>query len=474
MKFTNTAAILLLFCYSITLNAQSKNELAQARTYFKNKEYEKALPIFEREHIAKPNDASIALSYGISLVETGGDLDKAKEALLTASKKNQPESYLYLGDIYVKEYRVSEAEELYARYTKARPRDKTTLNGRTERLERMERLISRTEDIQVIDSMVVDKSNFLSAYKLSADAGTLAPFKEIFPELKPIESVVYTNGMGSKIYFGQTMENRYVIATMDKLLTGFGNEKLLSEDNFGLEGDTNYPFVLTDGTTIYFAGKNDEGMGGYDIYVTRYNLNNDSYLTPELLNMPFNSTANDYMLVYDESKAVGWFATDRNQPEGKVCVYTFLQNEEVTLVDTDDDQYREKRARLSSIKDTWRSGKNYKELIAEAKKEAIKATPKATEFSFVINNKFTYYKLSDFKNASARNMFSDWSRKKEELEQLDKDLQTKREEYHKVSSSKKNTLTDQILALEQKQRQLYDEVRGMEVLIRNEEIKSLK
>lgn len=473
MKLINIIAV-LLFCFSLTLSAQTKNELAQARAYFKNKEYDKALPVFEREYSAKPNDASIALSYGISLVETGGDLKKAEEALLVASKRNQPESYLYLGDIYVKEYRVSEAEELYERYAKARPRDKAALEDRSERLKRLERLISRTEDIQVIDSIVVDKSNFLSAYKLSADAGTLTPFKEIFPDLSPVESVVYTNGMGSKIYFGQKMENHYVISSMDKLLSGFGNEKLMSDNNFGLEGDTNYPFVMTDGTTVYFAGKDDNGMGGYDIYVTRYNLNNDSYLTPELLNMPFNSTANDYMLVYDEIKGVGWFATDRFQPEGKVCIYTFLQNDEVTLVDTDDDKYRESRARLSSIKDTWRAGRNYTDLIAKARQETIREAPQRIDFTFVINDKYTYHKLSDFKNTSARNMYSDFSRKQKELQQLEKDLDLRREEYSKASSGQKNTLTNQILSLEKKQSQLYDEIAHLEILVRNEEIKSLK
>ncbi|MDU1905546.1 MAG: tetratricopeptide repeat protein [Dysgonomonas sp.] len=473
MKLINIITV-LLFCFSLTLNAQTKNDLAQARTYLKNKEYDKALPIFEQEYNAKPTDAAIALSYGICLVETGGNLKRAEEALLVASKKNQPESYLYLGDIYVKEYRVSEAEELYARYAKARPRDKTALPDRSEKLERMERLISRTEDIQVIDSVVVDKAGFLSAYKLSADAGTLVPFKEVFPDLKPIESVVYTNGMGSKIYFGQTMENRYVIATMDKLLTDFGNEKLMSDNNFGLEGDTNYPFVLTDGTTAYFAGKNEEGMGGYDIYVTRYNLNNDSYLTPELLNMPFNSTANDYMMVYDEIKGVGWFATDRFQPEGKVCVYTFIQNDEVVLVDTDDDQYREKRARLSSIKDTWKAGKDYAGLIAKAKQSSIKETARRVDFTFIVNDNNTYHQLSDFKNTTARNMYAELSRKRKELKQLEDDLDTKRDEYSKVSSGKKNTLTTQILSLEKKQNQLFDEVASLETLVRNEEIKSLK
>lgn len=40
------------------------------------------------------------------------------------------------------------------------------------------------------------------------------------------------------------------------------------------------PVCLSDGVTIYYA-TDGEGLGGYDIFVTRYNTNTDSYLTPE-------------------------------------------------------------------------------------------------------------------------------------------------------------------------------------------------
>ena len=36
-------------------------------------------------------------------------------------------------------------------------------------------------------------------------------------------------------------------------------------------------------------------MGGYDIFVTRYNSDTDNYLNPENVGMPFNSPFNDYM-----------------------------------------------------------------------------------------------------------------------------------------------------------------------------------
>ena len=90
--------------------------------------------------------------------------------------------------------------------------------------------------------------------------------------------------------------------------------------------NADYPYVLTDGITIYYASDGPGSMGEYDIFVTRYNTNTDSYLMPENVGMPFNSPYNDYMYVIDEFNDLGWFASDRYQPEGKVCIYVFIPN----------------------------------------------------------------------------------------------------------------------------------------------------
>lgn len=79
--------------------------------------------------------------------------------------------------------------------------------------------------------------------------------------------------------------------------------------------------------TIYYASDGDGSMGGYDIFVTRYNTNTDTYLVPENVGMPFNSPYNDYMYVIDEYNNLGWFASDRYQPEDKVCIYVFVPND---------------------------------------------------------------------------------------------------------------------------------------------------
>lgn len=468
-------SLIISLCLCFTLNAQTAKDLAQAKLDYKNNDFAKALPVFEIERNSKPTDPSLNLWLGVCLFETGGDLKQAEEYLSIAAKRNIPESYLYLGDIYIREYRANEAQQQYDRYAKARPKEReTTLASRNQYLGKLQRAISRTEDIQIIDSLIVNKDAFLSAYKLSADAGSLSSFNDIFEATKKVESTVYMNGKASKIYFGKPSNDKIALFSMDKLLNGYGNEKKLSNNNLGITGNTNYPFVLTDGSTIYFAGEDENGLGGYDIYVTRYNLNNDTYLTPELLNMPFNSTANDYLYVFDEEKGIGWFATDRFQPEGRVCVYTFIPNEEVTLIESENDTYKENRARVTSIKNTWKPGKNYSTLIAEARKETTVITKKTVDFTFVINDKYSYNSYTDFKSSSARNLYMEANDKRKTLASTEKELEDKRTEYISASGNKRSTLASTILNLENRQDLLYREVIDLEIKARNEENKSLK
>ena len=102
---------------------------------------------------------------------------------------------------------------------------------------------------------------------------------------------------------------------------------------FDTGGNDDFPFLLSDGTTLYFASDGEGSIGGYDIFVSRMNTEDGCFLRPDNLGMPFNSPANDYMMAINEVANLGWFASDRNQPQGKVCVYVFVPNDKRVKVD---------------------------------------------------------------------------------------------------------------------------------------------
>ncbi len=478
--------ILLLFCSASVAYSQT---LAEAREMYLKGEYAKALPIFETEYNAKPTDANLNQWYGVCLFETAGDMKKAEELLAVASKKNIQESFFYLGQIYTNEFRFAEAADNFDKFetlVKKHPRrrkddlakyesDMARLEDKKKLLSRLRRVVFNTEDIQVIDSIVVDKPEFLSAYKLSHSSGKLDYFNKVFKANKTIESTVYFNEKETKVYYGQPDKNSgFTLYSMEKLLNDFGNEKKISPDNFGLKGDVNYPYMMADGVTIYFAAKDEETLGGYDLFVSRYNMNNDTFLAPERLNMPFNSLANDYMMAIDEEKGVGWFASDRYQPEGKVCIYTFIPNQTVKVIDSEDEKYVSSRARISSIKDSWEQGKDYSQLITLARKAPKEEVKIAKDFEFVINDKYTYYRFADFKNKAARDTYFNVVQMKANKKNIEEKLEKLRDNYNKADQASKRNLTSEILNMETQLEQLQKDVPTQEVQARNLEVQNLR
>lgn len=485
MKYIITSLLIIICCTTATFS----QSLPEARDMYLNGEYAKALPVFAREYAEKPNDATLNQWYGVCLYKTGGDIKQAEECLLFASKKGIRDSFLFLGELYSSTYRFEAANEAFDKYeailTKRNPRKKKEEvekdNEALEKLElirgvssRLHRMVSNVEDVQIIDSIVVDKSAFLSAYKLSFSGGKLKYFNQVFSTNRPVESTVYFNEKETKIYYGQPDTSRaYTLFSMEKLIDDFGNEKKLSATNFGLDGDVNYPYIMPDGVTVYFSAKDEESVGGYDLFVTRYNMNNDTYLTPERMNMPFNSVYNDYMMVVDEEKGVGWFASDRFQPNGKVCVYTFIPNESVKIVESDDDQYKIRRALITSIKDSWIDKSGYKDLVSLARKEPVAKKEVIRDFDFVINDTHTYYVLSDFKNIKARDMYFNVIQQKARLDKMTEELIAKRDLYSRASGDEKQKIANSIRSLEQQVEQLSQEIPVREIEARNEEVNTL-
>ncbi|MBP1618743.1 MAG: hypothetical protein H6Q14_2570 [Bacteroidetes bacterium] len=463
-----------IFSFSIATKAQT---LEEAKIWYKQKNFSLAKPVFEKELQAKPTDPSLNLWYGASLYETGGDVDVAVSHLKVAAQKSLPDASLYLGDIYTQKYLFTQALAEYDRYAKLKRMDKEAINVANAcktKVENYLQLVRRTEDIQIIDSTVVDKDSFLSAYKLSPTSGKLATFSELFDTKQKVDAAAYLNEKRTKIYYSRMAQDSiFKLYTMEKVLDQFGNEKQVSPTNFGLKGDENYPFVLTDGVTLYFAAKDEDSMGGYDLFVTRYNLAKDSYLVPERLNMPFNSIYNDYMLVIDEEKGVGWFASDRFQPEGKVCVYTFIPNNQVKSLENGSIDYLASRARILSIKDSWKTGANYAQLIALAKKNAEMKTEKKADFTFVINDNSVYHYLKDFRSKNAQEAFSQMKELEKSLDQKTDDLEQKRLKYSKSDAETKRQMTQEILTLENETESLDTKLRALAIQVRNLENKKI-
>ena len=468
MTFKYIFLAILLGLVHQSLNAQT---LEDAREWYLEGRYADALSIFKTEYLEDPQDAPLNQWLGMSLYKTG-HLTEAEQYLKYASDRKIPEAYLSLGELYVKLYRFEEAEKEFEKYQRANRRNEEALERLSqahEYAEMIKRAVNRTEDVQIIDSLVLPKNEFLSAYNLSLESGSIMPVNDFFKNQPLSDKTLFLNERGDKIYYssGDTETNLY---TMDKLLDSFGNEKRLPP-SINDSANQAYPYVMSDGLTIYFASTGHQSYGGYDIFVTRYNLSSDSYLAPNQLNMPFNSPFNDYLMVIDEDKGVGWFTSDRYQPTDSVCVYTFIPNERISLIDNDDIDFMASRSKISSIADTWKDEIDYNSLRMLAQQKTVKAETQSGDFMFIINDAITYHSLDDFRSNSAKSIFSQAMGLERQLENMVNELSEKRNQYASEGVVNSN-LRASIIELERESGNLFREVERLKIQARNEEIRN--
>lgn len=470
--------ILFIICaLSASVYAQT---LEQARSMFTKGEYAQAKPVFERYVKSQPSNTNYNYWYGVCLLKT----DEAEQAiphLELAAKKKVQNAPFYLGQAYNETYRFDEAVAAYEEFIEGQLKRKQSTAEADSLLEKSKinaRMIKGVEEVCVIDSFVVDKAGFLNAYKISEESGKIYTYNEFFNQQGDNEGTVYETELGNKVYYSKTGDHGS--------LAIYSTNKLLDEWSKGVElpgsintgGDANYPFVLTDGVTIYYASDNEHSMGGYDIFVTRYNSGSDTYLAPENVGMPFNSPYNDYMYVIDEYNNLGWFATDRHQPADTVCIYVFVPNtsRQAYNYEAMDPKKIRSLARLESIEDTWKNEADVEQ--AKNRLDAAINQPakerKVVDFEFIVNDQYTYYQLSDFRSARAKELFARYRRMESDYKAQSDKLSSQRDAYAKANNAGKQRMAPALLDLEKRVGEMGTQLDTLRVGVRNEEIKTFK
>lgn len=454
---------------TVSISAQTAR---QAEKLFNDGEYEKAAAAYKKLVRSAPSNAGYNFFLGASLYELG-EKEEAQPYLEKSAGRKYINAYRYVGKLYADLYRYDEAIENYETHIEwliEKNRDTELAEEELSIIRQHARMFKGTEKVIVIDSFVVAKNNFLSVYKIAKESGSIS----FSPE---ITGTIYENEMGNKrIYSNMNDSNDLQLYTQVKLLDGWGKpEAITSLNNLG---NVNYPFLLGDGTTLYFSSDNEESLGGYDIFITRYDSEDNEYLKPSNVGMPFNSTSNDYMMAIDELNNLGWFASDRYQPEDTVCVYVFIPNSsrQTYNYENTDLQTMIDAATLRSISKTWNDSIKVDEaknrlsslLLAKDEKEVKKS------FTFIINDKNTYHYLTDFRSAEAKNIYSQLIAKMTELKQLEMKLQQMRNQYASSPTQVKKGLTTTILTLEKQIPRLKTETDEMTIQVRNLEIQELK
>ncbi len=333
-------------------------------------------------------------------------------------------------------------------------------------------MLRGTERITIVDSMVVDSNDFFKCFRLSEGAGTIAhPTRFLFEDTpKGCGQAAYLNDFEDAVIFAAP-DTAGILKLFAAHSTSQGWGTPMQLDGIGSAADVqDFPFLMPDGVTLYFAAQGEESLGGYDIFVTRHSNESGKYLKAENVGMPFNSPANDYLMVIDEATRLGWFVSDRNQPAGKVCIYCFVPNASREVYDMTAENEAAIR-RLARIDRIAESRTDKQEAAAAMKRLAgldLHRRHKSTgSHHFVINDDVVYGSLNDFRSEEARQQAAIVLSTATRLEEATRQLQRLRGQY---ARNRHEAFAAEIEHLEQEVAQLRPTLRTAEKAMRKAEL----
>ena len=341
--------------------------------------------------------------------------------------------------------------------------------------EKMDRMTANTAQVMFIDSFIVNKADFLSHYILNPEAGQVNSYQKLYNTQRQPNAYVYINELGNRCFLSQENNEGIInLYTSERVSNKWTRQTKVRGINDQQEFKrVNYPFMLGDGETLYFAAEGEDGLGGYDIYTSTYDKDAQRFLQPVNIGMPFNSEANDYMFVIDEYSNIGWFASDRHQPADTVCIYVFVPESRKSY---NPEAYTPEQianfARITSIADTWADKHKLDQALARLQmtRDRVRQTIEGRDFVFVINDDITYYQLSDFKAPDNVKRYHELSALRASYTKQQKVLQQARDYWLSAPKDEMEELSTEILATENSQHALYQRIHNKEKEIRNNEI----
>lgn len=343
---------------------------------------------------------------------------------------------LALGNQYMKEYEFDKASLAYAKaMEKSAPTEKIYVEAlrAQEKAKKARALLDAVQDVAIIDSIVVPKKDFFKYYNLSSSAGSIFSIEKDFGKSR-VPSTGYVTQRDDRMIVSDTVKGgNYDLFFSNKLLDGWSDRESLSKV-LNTAANENYPFLLSDGLTLYFSSDGDNSIGGYDIFVSRPDDDGNDYYPPENIGMPFNSPFNDYLMAVDEDTHIGLFASDRNQSPDSLIIYRFAPNDAHPLVKAAD--LAEKIA-FASLKRHHRFSSVVKaspmtrmdSLIYMPMPIPIAKKDTEKQMNFLVRDGLTYHSVEQFKSAEAKALYLKGIDFEEQYSQRQVLLDQKRKQY---------------------------------------------
>lgn len=377
----------------------------EAKAAFEAGDYAEAVETLRAIADKEPRNASANSMAGIALMRTG-NLDAARKYLL----KGTNEAKIHLAELDFYNYDFDAADEWLDKYATAQKKARKPESEEAERvrarIETGRSMLDRVEKIAIIDSIAVPREDFFSFYRLASSAGSIdAPsaLPQGFSAADPTSVYVSEDG-NTMLWSAPDADENFGLVQSSRLADGSWETPASLGTVLNEGGDANYPFLMSDGVTLYFANDGENSLGGYDIFISRND--GEKYLQPQNIGMPYNSPYDDYLLAIDEETGIGWWATDRNSMTDSITIYRFVPQELRINYPVD----TENLPALAMVKDyraTW-GDNDYTALNDRVKSIRHTRREHKADFRFGLPDGSVRTSIESFHSAQARSLMQDY------------------------------------------------------------------
>lgn len=240
------------------------------------------------------------------------------------------DSLLLRGDSLRMEYRFEESLEAYSEAMEAAQDSVFMLTDSLKRIEVSDRILlsenGRNMAGYAYKPVVVARhsfhiDDFFLYYPLPDKSWRETPNQLDTMAAGRLSKALYAPEPSWEIYYSAQdadgIRNIYMTELQDTIWTypSLLNENITSASN------EIYPMLSPDGKSMYFASEGLYGMGGYDLYVSHWDYENEEWGEPVNLGFPYSSPADDMLLVHSADGEHTIFASNRDCPSDSVWVY---------------------------------------------------------------------------------------------------------------------------------------------------------
>ncbi len=281
-----------------------------------------------------PADAMARYYAGVSLVKLDRDLEEAAELLYFASTRGAPKDvYYYLGEAYRKLYDFKRARQFYSRFDEEAPRSVTRdLHSRqlvSSAIAAID-LTSTYNPFDVKNVTFIDLNDPSQAGQISMRGGKLEPKPEALftvgedkDGLNRMMFMPRNINPGNIIYYSAlSAGGKQGFQLMRARVGNTGKWTNIEEvDALNTEQDEILPYFDPVSEDIYFASNGRDGLGGFDLFRSHYDADNDQWSEPVNLGFPVNSVYDDYLALPGTDLGMLIFFTARVSTDTTIAAY---------------------------------------------------------------------------------------------------------------------------------------------------------